>query len=601
MCAISSIYRYDALHKDDVSKIKGMNHQMAYRGPDGEGYWNNDNVAMGHMRLDIIGLDNGTQPLYNSDKSTILICNGEIFNYKELKDQLHKNGFEFRTDSDSEVILYLYELYGEACVQHLRGMFAFCLYDTNMNKIIVARDRMGQEWLYYAEIPGGVVFSSELKAILKYYIANPQLNIPALLSPLRYVGGTNHRDTFIEQIKRVEPGEIVVVNSKGLTRKHYWKLHRTYDFMGSIEDAKKETLRHLEESIELNMRSDVPVAIMLSGGVDSSAIAAIAKRLGHDVNTITTGYAENFSVDERSVAKRFAEEQGFHYNEVVLTREDYRNSFEELVSYMDEPVVGSTMILQWAMSKKLKEMGFKVLLGGEGGDELFYGYPPTNQLAEEHRLIHEHVSLFPLSGIQKKFAFLSFMRKHWKWLLSAKYTGVIEENAYSPWLQRWDYAPFINNASLKINGISYDLNEYDIYKGFPPCKLGKEIDTIYDFAIRYVMQSSHLHWAERMSMGNSIELRSPLLDHVFVEHVMSLPLNYKYIPGKPKQYFKDVLSGIVPDYILYAPKRGFSSPNEYIQDIVNNYQYKHIQSDYKYYGSIFADAVLDNLLNGHEK
>jgi len=145
MCAISSIYRYDALHKDDVSKIKDMNHQMAYRGPDGEGYWNNDNVAMGHMRLDIIGLDNGTQPLYNSDKSTILICNGEIFNYKELKDQLHKKGFEFRTDSDSEVILYLYELYGEACVQHLRGMFAFCLYDTKMNKIIAARDRMGQE------------------------------------------------------------------------------------------------------------------------------------------------------------------------------------------------------------------------------------------------------------------------------------------------------------------------------------------------------------------------------------------------------------------------------------------------------------------------
>lgn len=596
MCAISSIYRYDAIHMDDMDKIKCMNNQMVYRGPDGEGYWSDENVVMGHLRLSVIGLTNGQQPLFNHDHSAVLVCNGEIFNSIELKDKLQKRGFEFRTNSDSEVILYLYELYGEACVNYLRGMYAFCLYDSKKKQLLAARDRMGQEWLYYAEIPGGVVFSSELKGILKQYISDPQLNIQALLSPLRYVGGTNHRDTFIEQIKRVQPGEIVIVNSNGLTRKTYWELRRTYDFAGSIEDAKKETLRLLEESVNLNMRSDVPVAIMLSGGVDSSAIAAVAKRLGYEVNTITTGYAENFSVDERAIAKRFASEQGFHYNEIVISREDYRNSFEELVTYMDEPVVGSTMILQWAMSKKLKEMGFKVLLGGEGGDELFYGYPPTNQLAEEHRLIHEHEALFPLSSVKKKIAFMRFMKKHWKWIISAKYAKIIEENAHSPWLQQHDYAPFISDASLKIKGQTYVLKDYDIYKGFFPSKRGAEIDTIYDFAIRYVMQSSHLHWAERMSMGNSIELRSPLLDHIFIEHVMSLPLNYKYMPGNPKQYFKDVLTGIIPDYILYAPKQGFSSPRDYINEVVSNYQYKHLQSSYKYFGSIFADAVLDNLL-----
>lgn len=595
MCAISSIYRYDAILADDISKIKQMNNQMNYRGPDGEGYWSDEKVVMGHIRLSVIGLRKGQQPLFNADRSVVLICNGEIFNYVELKEQLQKRGFVFRTDSDSEVILYLYELYGEALVQHLRGMFAFCLYDSTKKELLAARDRMGQEWLYYAETPGGVVFSSELKAILKSYMPEPQINIPALLSPLRYVGGTNHCDTFVEQIKRVQPGEMVVVNSNGIRRTKYWELRRTYDFTGNVEDAKKETMRLLEESVSLNMRSDVPVAIMLSGGVDSSAIAATAKRLGYDVTTITTGYAECFPEDERNIARRFAREQGFHYNEVLLSLDDYRHSFEELMDYLDEPVVGSTMILQWAMSKKLKEMGIKVLLGGEGGDELFYGYPPTNQLAEEHRLIHEHEALFPLSNIKKKRAFIQFMKKNWKWLLSAKYTKVIEENAHSPWLQLSDYGRFIKDATLEIDGLTYVLNEYNIYKGFPPCKLGEEIDVIYDFAIKYVMQSSHLHWSERMCMGNSIELRSPLLDYKFVEHVMSLPLCYKYVPGHPKQYFKDVLAGILPDYILYAPKQGFSSPRGYIKDVVSSYQYKHIHSDYKFFGSITADAILDKL------
>lgn len=593
MSAISSIYRYDAIHEDDLNKIQHMNHQMAYRGPYAENFWSNENIIMGYLR----SAHEGNHPLFSEDESVVLVCNGMILNYIELKDKLQKRGFVFRTDTDAEVILYLYELYGEACIEHLRGMFAFCLYDSKKKQLIAARDRMGQEWLYYAEIPGGIVFSSELKTILKYYISEPQLNIPALLSPLRYIGGTNHRDTFIEQIKRVEPGEIVIVNSHGLRRRYYWQLHRTYDFEGSLENAKKETLRLLEESVDLNMRSNVPVAIMLSGGVDSSAIAAIAKRLGHEVNTITTGYADSFTVDERNVAKRFAEEQGFHYNEIVLSLDDYRNSFEELTDYLDEPVVGSTMILQWAMSKKLKEMGVKVLLGGEGGDELFYGYPPTNQLAEEHRLIHEHETLFPLSGVKKKIAFINFIKRNWKWLLSAKYTKIIEENAHSPWLQKNDYAPFVKNATLGYNGVSYKLSDYHIYQGFHPCRLGEEIDTIYDFAIRYVMCSSHLLWAERMCMGNSIELRSPLLDHKFIEHVMSLPLNYKYVAGKPKQYFKDVLANILPDYILNAPKQGFSSPNDYLYDIINNYQYKHFQSDHKYYGSIITDAIIDKLLN----
>ena len=382
MCGVSAIYRYDILKEDDVRRIKSMSDQMRYRGPDDKGVWSNDCCAMGQVRLSIIGLQNGTQPLFNKDKSLVLICNGEIYNYIELKQQLLSEGATLHTDTDTEVILPLYEKYGEECVHHLRGMFAFCLYDCKKRQMIIARDRIGEERIYYAEIPGGVVFSSELKAILKEYIPEPQLDVEALLAPIRFTGGINQRNTFVEQIKRLLPGELLIVNENGLKRIRYWKRHRSYNYSGSIEESKKETLRLMQEAVDIEMRSDVPVAVMLSGGVDSSAVAALAKRSRREVHTITTGYTGNHAQDERDVAKRFAREQGFVYHEIELSEQDYLTSFDELTSYLDEPMTDSTVIAQWAMFKKVKELGFKVLLSGMGGDELFYGYPAWNMLGD---------------------------------------------------------------------------------------------------------------------------------------------------------------------------------------------------------------------------
>ena len=594
MCGISVVYRYTHVNEDDVQKVRKMNDQMRYRGPDGEGEWSDDHCAMGQVRLSIIGLDNGEQPLFNHDKSLVLVCNGEIYNYVELKKELQGKGYSFQTDSDVEVILYLYELYGVDCVQYLRGMFAFCLYDVKQQQLFAARDRIGEERFYYAEAPCGVVFCSELKAILKEYISEPQINVKSLLEPIRFTGGINPRDTFVEQIKRVQPGEMVIVNANGLKRKFFWQRKRTYDFGGTLQEARQESLRLMQEAVDIEMRSDVPVAVMLSGGVDSSAVAALAKRSGHEVHTITTGYLGKHAVDERPVARRFAKEQGFIYHELEMSKSDYVDSFDELTSYLDEPMTDSTAIAQWAMFKKVKELGFKVLLGGMGGDELFYGYPAWNQLGDSLHLRREHESIFPWKEKDKKLHWLRFMAHNLKWVLTAGYPHKLEDKSYGWWIYD-DYYRFVKDATLALDGETYRLSDYRIYKDFAPCPFGQEIDLIYDDAINTVMTQAYLFLSDRLSMGNSLEVRSPLLDYQLVEHVMSLPLEYKYVKGRPKQYMKDVLAGIVPDYILYAPKRGFTSPSSFVSNVAQHYEYKHFSSDYKFYNAVLADKLVSLL------
>lgn len=594
MCGVSCIYRYSTLLDDDIHRISNMIDQMRYRGPDERGLWADDRCALGQVRLSIIGLENGKQPLFNDDKSIALICNGEIYNYVELKRELQEQGAHFLTDTDIEVIIHLYERYGTDSLSHLRGIFAFCLYDKKREILFIARDRIGEEQLYYSEIPGGVVVSSELKAILKEYVAEPQLNIYSLLEPIRFTGGNSLSDTFVEQIKRVKPGEYLLVSKNGVRHQTYWRRHRSYDFSGSYEESKQETLRLMQEAVSIEMRSDVPVAVMLSGGVDSSAVAALAKHGGHEVHTITTGYSGNHTQDEREVARRYAKEQGFIYHEVELSERDYVNSFEELTDFLDEPMTDSTAIAQWAMFRKVKELGFKVLLSGMGGDELFYGYPAWNQLGDSLRLRREHEAIFPWKEKGKKRQWIHFITHHLRWVLMAGYPNKLEDRSIAWWIHD-DYYRFIHNAQLTLGGETYFLSDYPVYKSFAPCPLGKEVDLIYDNAIDSVMTQAYLYLSDRLSLGNSLEIRSPLLDYKLFEHVMSLPLDYKYFPGKPKQFMKDVLKDIVPDYILYAPKRGFSSPPSFVTDVAKHYNYKCFKSDFKFYNSVLADTILSKL------
>lgn len=599
MCGISALYRYISISEEDISKLESMNDEMHYRGPDDNGVWHDNACVLAQVRLSIIGLQKGKQPLFNEDKSLVLICNGEIYNYVELKQNLFSKGHVFNSDSDSEVILHLYEEYGENLLQELRGMFAFCLWDTKKQTLFAARDRIGEKTLYYSEVPCGVVFSTELKAILKHFIPSPQINMEQLVAPIRYTAPTDNENTYIRQIKRLGPAEYIIVNKDGLKRYRYWRRHTLDLFQGTLEEAKRKTLDIFRESVDICLRSDVPVAVMLSGGIDSSAVAALAKETGRDVNVITAGYKGSFACDEREVAKRFAKERGFHYNEVELTKEDFNHCFEEFTQYIDEPVTDAAALAQWALYKKVKSLGYKVLLGGMGGDELFYGYPYWNDLSDSLFIRRYHESLFPWKGKTKKLEFLRFISKHWKEVLFAGYPLKIADSSICWWMKE-DYDHFAADATCEYDGTKYYIRDMHQSFAFPNVPLGQELDAIYDFSFDSIMTRAYLYLSDREGMGNSLEIRSPMLDYKLVEWVSSLPVDMKYKKGCPKWFLKEILRGIVPDYILFAQKRGFTPPTSFIQDVVDNYDYKFFAATFKFYNSVLADRICDLLLKNRE-
>lgn len=595
MCGISSIYRYIRTTEDDVRRIQAMNDSMRYRGPDDKGVWYDEHFVAGQVRLSIIGVEKGKQPLFNEDQSLVLICNGEIYNYVELKQQLIAHGHSFMSDSDSETILHLYEDYGVECLQYLRGMFAFCLYNTRTQEVFAARDRMGEKTLYYAEIPCGVVFSTELKAILQHYIEQPQLDIQQLVSPIRYTGPIDNEKTYISQIKRLGNGEYMLANAHGCRHYRYWDRHllRNDVLDISFDEAKAQTESLLRESVNLCLRSDVPVAVMLSGGIDSSLVAKFAKESGHEVHTITAGYKGSFDCDERSVAKRFAQEQGFIYHEIELDETDFNNCFDEFTQYIDEPITDSAALAQWALYKKVRALGFKVLLGGMGGDEVFYGYPYWNNLGQSYALRRYHESLFPIK--RHKQEYIRFLAHNWRKILYANHPYEINDKSLCYWMRN-DYYRFASDAVCNYDNHSFFLRDVNLNIPFPNVPLGQEIDGIYDFQIDNIMMRAYLYLSDREGMGNSLEIRSPLIDYKLIEFVSSLPMSIKYKQDVPKYFLKEVLRGIIPDYILFAHKRGFTPPTSFVQDVVNNYQYQFFNASYKFYNSVLADRLCSLLL-----
>jgi asparagine synthase (glutamine-hydrolysing) len=446
--------------------------------------------------------------------------------------------------------------------------------------------------LYYSQLQTGLVFSTEIKAIQKFYLDKTQLNGHALAECIRYNYPIDLKNTYIEQIKRLQAGEYVLVDENGPETHCYWKLDLTPCFTGSFEEAKNETLRIMRESVDMCLRSDVPVAILLSGGIDSSALAALAKESSREVHVITAGYRGQHNCDERDVAKRFALEKGLIYHEVELDTDDFKELFLEYSQYIDEPVCDVSSMSQWALYKKAKELGFKVLLSGLGGDELFYGYPYQNNLAKALELAHRHRELFPWKGIDKKTRYIRFLIKNWKQILFAGYPMKIDNSIPVPWTYE-DYNKFAKTGKLTYNEEVINFSEFDVHFSFHD---GAGVEDVYGFTFTRFMTNLCLYLADRQGMGNSVEIRSPMIDHKLVEFVACLPLEMKYKQDESKYFLKETLKGLVPDYILFAQKRGFEPPFSFINELISNYEYQIIKSDSIFFNSMLTDRLLNTLL-----
>lgn len=463
-----------------------------------------------------------------------------------------------------------------------------CGYDAKSKTLKVARDKIGEQSLYYAQLPNSVIISTELKDILPH-IAYPKINMLNLAQPIRYNFPIDLQQTWIEQIKRVRAGEELTIDQKGMRNRIYWKRDHTPTFKGGKEEALRKALHLLRKSVkECVESSDGPVAVLLSGGIDSTSLATLTKEVQKEVHVFSAGYRGNQykGQDERAVAKRFAEEKGLIYHEVELDVNDFQKYIDELIPYLDEPCFDVNCMVQYALFKKISEMGFKTVLMGLGGDEIFYSYTGHHKEAEAIRLRHEFNQLYP---VRKHWgSYLRFMMKHYKHVLLPNHPTRIDESMLMDWTFE-DYKHFAKDATL--NGEYFA--DVDVHVSLSE---NTTIQSMYDFIGSAFAVNMCVYMANKLCHANGIEVRCPFITPELVEFMDSLPMEMKFDINEPKMFQKEMMKGVLPDYILYAEKRAFEPPFEFIRAIAAKYQYKQIQSSYCFYNSMVADQMINNLL-----
>lgn len=464
-----------------------------------------------------------------------------------------------------------------------------CVYDANSKTLKVARDKMGEQSLYYAQLPTSVIVSTELKDILPQ-ITYPKINMLNLAQPIRYNYPIDLQQTWIEQIKRVRAGEELTIDQKGIRSRIYWKRDHTPKFKGSKEEALAEALRLLCKSVkECVESSEGPVAVLLSGGIDSTSLAALTKEIQSEVHVFSAGYKGNnyTACDERPEAKRFAEERGLIYHDVELDVNDFQKYLNEVIQYLDEPCFDVNCMVQYALFKKISEMGFKTVLMGLGGDELFYSYAQRHKEVKAIQLRHEFNQLYPIRKHKKEY--IQFILKNYKHLLLPNHPARIDESMLTAWTYE-DYKRFVKDATLKCERFA----DMDVHVSLPE---STTIQDVYDFVGAAFAMNMCVYMANKLCHANGIEVRCPILAPELVEFIDSIPMEMKFDATQPKRFQKEMMTGILPDYILYAKKRGFSPPFEFIWQICAKYQYKRIQASYCFYNSMVADMIIDNLLS----
>ena len=581
MCGINVIYKPKLISEKHISIIGNMNSEMEYRGPDAQEIWSDASVIFGHVRLSIIGVDNGGQPLFSENQELALICNGEIYNYIELKEELSKEGAVFKTESDCEVILFLYQKYGLDFVNHLRGMFALVLWDRFNNKLIVARDRMGKKPLYFAKGEDGIVLSSEIKSITKFFFKKFTYNKLEITNALKYSYPLSEDKTIINEVEKVKPGELIIFENDSIERKKYWKLENKVSKSNSI-DFKNGTYELLKESVAIRLRSDVPVAILLSSGIDSTTVAALAKESREEVHAITIGYKCQGLNDERQLAKRFAKEKGIIYHEVELDQQDFKKYFEEYTATIDEPVCDIAAIAQWGIYKKAKELGFKVLLSGIGGDELFYGYPLHSKLGEAWTTNEGLKQFFPIHSWKGVVAFTKYV------IQNKKQLNYHYKNSIESLFMIYSFEKF-KSFSSGLNGNNFQLEDVEMrFKDFK----GNGTEKMYAYFLNEWLINNCFYQTDKLAMGNSVEVRAPFADHKLIEYVMSIPFELKYNATNPKYFLKEIMKNDLPDYILNMPKKGFSPPMDYIDEIVEDYKSTFFKTKLFDYNQVLTDKIL---------
>ncbi len=564
MCGITGIFDIFGKRLIDRNILDRMNESQHHRGPDDGGLHLEPGIGLGHRRLSIIDLMTGRQPLYNEDRSVVVVFNGEIYNYQELLPELRGLGHVFRTKSDTEVIVHAWESWGEKCVDRFRGMFAFALWDTNKETLFLARDRLGVKPLFYAVQPDGMfIFGSELKSLVAYGGLRDEID-PFAIEEYFALGYIPEPRTIYAGTRKL-PQATTLTIKRGVPvpePRQYWDVRFTLDNRISDADAEAELIERLRESVRLRMISDVPFGAFLSGGVDSSAVVVAMTQISNEpVNTCSIAFSDP-EYDESDYARQVAERyQTIHFFERVES-EDF-DLIDELVRLYDEPYADSSALPTYRLCQ-LARKHVTVALSGDGADESFGGYRRYRMHTGEERVR----SALPLSLRRPMFRLLGRMYPKADWaprMFRAKTTfqalakGSVEAYFHSVSILRDDM-----RSRLFSNGLKAKLGGYNAVEVFQ--RHGARADTDDPLAlVQYLDLHTYLVGdintkVDRASMAHSLEVREPLMDHPLVEWIASLPSHLKVRGGESKFLLKKSMEQYLPHALMYRPKMGFSVP-----------------------------------------
>jgi asparagine synthase (glutamine-hydrolysing) len=535
---------------------------IAHRGPDDEGYYVSGPVGLGFRRLSIIDLATGHQPLSNEDGTVWIVFNGEIYNYQELRTFLQAKGHVFKTQTDTEVIVHLYEEFGEDCVEKLRGMFAFAIWDERQQSLFLARDRVGIKPLYYWLSEKALIFASEIKAILADPEVQPEV-VPEMIDRFLSFYFVPGEETLLKNIYKLAPGSHMVVRNGKAQIKQYWDLQFTPTDC-SVQDAETELLTLLDECVRMHMIADVPVGFLLSGGVDSSAMLGMAVgKTNHHLSSFTLGFDSHGLADERPYARLAASRYGSEHHEMTISAQQFADFLPKFAWYMEEPVCEPQAVALYYVTRLAKDF-VKVLISGEGGDEAFAGYPIYRNILWLERL---KSFLGPFKGIVSST--LSGLNRRWPTHRVAKYAPLLNLEFESYYYSRTSSpGRFFNSNTTNLyspnfsHSVNRDFSTSAVIRYLTNGSIKGRVNRMLYVDTKTSLPDDLLLKADKMTMANSIELRVPFLDHKFLEFAASLPENFKVRGFTTKYIAKEALRDRVPQEILHRKKVGFPVPYE---------------------------------------
>jgi asparagine synthase (glutamine-hydrolysing) len=558
MCGIAGVVETHPEGAVDNATVHRMCEAIVHRGPDDEGIFVKAGVGLGMRRLSIIDLAGGHQPVFNEDKTVWIVFNGEIYNFPELRVELEKRGHRFYTHTDTEVIVHLYEDLGANCVKKLRGMFAFALYDSRRGKLLIARDRLGKKPVHYAFAGGRLLFGSEIKSILAVAPELANVNNEALLQYM-YFGYIPDPLTAFLPIQKLPPGHLLEFEAGQVHVRQYWNLpeYGTHQPRGE-EECLEELEWRLTEAVRIRLISDVPLGALLSGGTDSSTVVALMARAGSKpVKTFSIGFSHD-DFNEAHYARIVAKHFNTEHHELVL-EPNVLETVETLTKSLEEPFGDSSMLPTYYVSCMARKH-VTVALSGDGGDEIFAGYDRyginlRRQAFERvpswaRHLYREHVfPRLPQNMRGRRFSY----------------------NVSLPWRERYvDSISFIPTFERDIPLLSHEFREIlrrggnpeDVmYRYFDEAAATDPISQMLYVDTKTYLAADILTKVDRMSMATSLEVRVPLLDHVFVEWATGLPATWKLRGGQQKYILRKLAERVgVPRQALYRPKQGFALP-----------------------------------------